>query len=248
MSKKKISIIVIILGILLLGIGLVLMFTDKESGEKPKDPPKEPTVIESKYIESLNPSDDLVQSLYYKTKGYWYGDYDDNSYYYYKTDKLLVSDFEKVYLYNLVFERIYKKDLLSDNLTVKEDDVKAEFEDIFGSYVTYSKIDSFSNGCYHVMYDNVSSQYKYLLTNGCVGLLKVLSEVTAAHRYTDKIVIEESVLFSDGFDYYYDVELNKKSNSTMIDVNDSNIVKYNYTFMYDNNLDKYFFYSIEKVK
>ena len=245
MSKKKISIFVIILGILLCGIGLVLMLlSDKEEPVKPK----EPTVSGDEFIESLNPNDDLVQGLYYMTKGTWYADLVDNSYYYYKSDKLLTSEFEKNHVFNIVFERVYKKGLLSSDLTVKEEVIKAEFEEVFGTYVSYSKIDTFNNGCYYIGFDSNTNEYIYMMTNGCVPWARVFSEATAAYRYENRIVIEESVLFTDGFDYFYDVDLTNKSSSTIIDVNDSNIAKYNYTFMYDKQLDKYYFYSIEKVK
>ena len=244
MSKKKISVFIIVLGVVLLILGVVLMFLNKE--ETPEEP-KEP-VIEEVYLESLNPNDDLVQSLYNRTKGYWAGDLYEENYYYYKEDKLLVSSFEMNHLFNLVFERIYKKGDLSSDLTVKEDVVKTEFNEIFGTYVAYSRLDLFTNGCYHVLFSNESNEYKYFMTNGCVDAASVISEVTAAHRYNTKIVIEESVLVSDGNNYYYDVDFLNKSSSTIIDVNDSNIQKYNYTFMYDKDLDKYYFYSVEKVK
>ena len=244
MSKKKVSIFVIILGIIFLAVGTYLMLNEIKEEDFSPTPP----VAEDKYIESLNPNDDLVQSLYHMTKGYWYSDLSENNYYFYKSDVLFVSEFEVNQLFNLVFERIYKKGLLSDELTVKEDVVKEEFNEIYGNYVTYSKIEMFTNGCYHIMFDDATNEYKYFLTNGCVGLANVISEVTAAHRYENKIVIEESVLFSNGFEYFYDVELTNKSNSTIIDVNDSNILKYNYTFRYDKELDKYYFYSVEKAK
>lgn len=246
MSKKKVSISVIIIGLILVMFGCVLILNNDDETVNGKDDGGDELPIDTGYSESLGVDSDLVQGLYYKTKSLWYGELEERNYYYYKNDKLLVSDFDLNYVYNIVFYRLERMGMFNESRVVSEEIVKSEFKEIFGDNVTYEVLNSFVYGCTSVNYDMATRAYKLLMTDGCVGLMMLESKVVEAYKFETKIEIIEKVLFKkNGTEYYYDVEMTSPATGVTLD---DNIMKYVYTFNYDSNSREYYFYSVERVK
>ncbi len=238
--SKKFSLICIICGLIFLGIGVYLNFSLSDENEKDPVVEKDPV---SEQKESLDINGDLAQGLYYMTKSSWSRANNLIGVYHYKSDKVLTSNFEIAHLYEIVFSRLNRKGLI-DNGVVSEDNVKNEFKEIFGNYVEYHSIDSFNLGCDFVTYDSINKNYKVIYTN-CVAASSISTKILSAYRYSDKVVIEEKVLFIKDGVTYYDPDFLEVANVS-IDDEDEKILVYKYTFMYDKNNDLYYFYSIEK--
>lgn len=238
--NKKLSLIFIVVGVVLLGTGVVLMVTS--SSEQEMETPKKEDIVSGR--ESLDINGDLTQGLYYMTKSSWSRENNVKGLYHYKKDSILVSDFEKEHLFEIVFDRLNRKKLIT-NESVSEDIVIKEFEEIFGNSVQYNSLGNFAMGCNLVNYDVNNKVYNIIYTN-CIVASTVEGKVIAAYKEQNKIFIEEKVLFYNSGSSYYDPEFMNPTDSK-IDDEDEKMLVYRYTFIFDEKTNNYHYYSIEKV-
>lgn len=230
--KKFKFLIISLIGIILIIVGFFFI----------KD-----NVLNSNNEERLPGDSDLVQLLFYNTRTNYYGSFSDNLLYFYEQDKVLVSEMDQDYIYNLVFYQLNPSGDYSGS--IEEETVKDKFLEIFGSNVIYEVNESFIYGCSEVLYDSISKMYTINLDNTCVDYGRVSSYVDYAIKTDDKLEIYEKVLFTTDYEtYYFDYEMTKNAGDIFVDSNDERILRYKYTFTYDKDKDLYYFYSVEKVK
>ena len=250
MKKDKLKtnlIIVVVISAAFIAAGIIcFMFKDKDVVFENND-----------YSESLSLRGDVTTSLIWNTKG-MYPKYSEEYNYYYNYDKLLVSEMDESIILNLVLHRLDRLGELDDGV-VEEELVRNEFKNIFGSNITYSQINSITYKCgkytYAKSYNNYKEPVYYFInkSSSCDFDNNIVSASIASYKYDDRIEIIQAVGYVAEDGTYYDAGLTDKVVDEVLDEytmlgNDHLFKRYKYIFNYDEELNKYYFYSVERYE
>ncbi|NLC47745.1 MAG: hypothetical protein GX758_00085 [Tenericutes bacterium] len=246
MKKQKIIIIVFVV-VLIFCIFLVINKLTRKDENKIDSNYNDPSI---KYDESLSLTSDLTISLYYSTRSKLHSD----DMYFYKKDKILISEVDKDIHMNILFYKLERMNLLEEEY-ILESIVKEEYSNIFGKNNLYSKLDSFFYDNYEIKYGKTADENEYMYyykikENKSTNTLYV-SEIVSSFKYNDKIEITEIVAFVNDNGSYIDSDYKNKISDKVFSkediLNESNkLNKYKYTFNYNEKENKYYYYSYEK--
>lgn len=255
LTKKDIGIIIIvalIIGFVFSGILSYINYSNKN---------KEEITEPSGKVENLEIGDEVVQNLFYLTRGDLTGslfvgtDYENI---YYRQDRIIIDEmdenFKKILSFVTLNENLIKQE--QSKSIINSDDLKNQYNKIFGNLTDY-KDETFNYNCpATIEYNKKSNQYEY--ENACGYSLSsgYVSKLTEAKKYEDRIEIYETVAF-----YLLDDNTNEVSYFTTSDYSEYLVVLkneetftiedyvdkldiYKYTFMRDK--DTYHFTKVEK--
>jgi hypothetical protein len=175
-----------------------------------------------------------------------------NSYYLYSTDHK-VSEIKTSYLLNMAYSKIDSKNIKTNSvsITINASDLKAAFEELFGSTENY-KNTNFTYDCLNFVYDKENDKY-VADNNKCSTPNKVILEsITDMYEEDNKLYILTAATIYDknegsyySFDNLYDSLLMNVTNKNF----DENIKKLNkYQYIYKKADDTYYLDSITKLK
>ncbi len=254
-TKKNIVIAIIvalIIGLILIGVLSYINYSKDNDITTPSGEAKD-----------LNISDEIVQDLFYLTRGelashlFAGTDYENI---YYRNDVTNINDMDEVFKKMLAFVTL-DKDLIKQEESkyiISANDLKNQYNEIFGNLDTYQD-ETFNYNCpLTIEYNSESKQYEYESACGYSLSSGYVSKLTEAKEYNDRIEIYEVVAFYllddntsevsyfNTSDYSEYLTVLESENQFNIDDYTDRLDTYKYTFMKNGN--NYYFAKVEKEK